>query len=209
MILLILIIIICVFVLFYKKKDDEYEGMELDNEDDDIVVNTNDIPRKIKKEEHAKNNDGEFFVREQFHEDYRDTMNSFNILTGKEVVFDGTVGDFAKTFITLINNSVNDDAIGWQSVLPEQHIESGWDKQMTNLGLPVSLYKEGLKRRPIRIIKLGGVEQSDDKYVLNMIIKKKGVKDKLVIKIYIKYISKTKVVITNVFIDGFLTKIIQ
>ena len=196
MLLFILIIIICIFVVFYPKKVEK-----MDNEIKKI--------KTIKQETPYEREQGEFFMKEQFHEDYRDTMNSFDLIRDKELVYDGTIGDFAKTFISIVNNNLNEQGIGWQSVLPDPHIESGWDKQMKYLGLPVSLYEEDLKKKPIRIVQMGDIFMRDDMYILRMIIRKKGVSDKLIIKLELKQISENKIKIVNIFVEGFLTKILK
>ena len=71
--------------------------------------------------------------------------------------------------------------------MPQQKIESGWDKQQKALGLPTSIYNEPAKKAPIKLIRIDHAEkyetEKEIRYSLFLIIQKLNVQDQLVIKV--------------------------
>ena len=148
-----------------------------------------------------------YFIESQFHQDYRDTINAFSLLTpNKKQIFNAMdlpiktnsppkseVKKLVKKFIKEINSTikkyVNDNLTpnSWNDVMPEKRIKTGWDEQMEQLGLPSSLYTDPAPKAPIKLIKLDHAEkfETDDeiKYNVFLIVQKRDVIDQLVIKV--------------------------
>jgi len=148
-----------------------------------------------------------YFIDKQFHEDYRDTITAFDHLLEYDkpkfnkaclpvsyTVVDKTeVKQLLKSFLRMLNNEITinvsnyvtvDD--GFQNIMPDPTVKSGWERQLENLGLPGDLFKQKLKSK-IKIIKVDKVEKvesdSQVKYTVYMIIQKLNVSDQMVVKI--------------------------
>jgi len=151
------------------------------------------------------------FVESQYHEDYRDTITAFNnIAPCQKSVFNQSnipanfsvlhldnidnVKKIVKDFIRAINTNVLNDIpeyrnanSGWDELIPEKKIKSGWDKQMEHLGLPTSIYNNPAKKSKVVLLNIDRVEkyETEDelKYVVFMFIMKKNIKDQLLLKV--------------------------
>jgi len=146
------------------------------------------------------------FVETHFHTDYRDTMNAFNILTEKKVLFndgmlkvdnasvDSTeIEELAKLFIDKTNDTVTNEVKGelsndgWFDFMPQKEIKSGWDIQQERLGLPNSLYDDTKQKAPIHLIKIDHaakyVTEKELKYDIYIIIQKGNTPDQLLVKV--------------------------
>lgn len=203
MLLLIIVIILCIIVLFYK--EEKYTNVDNAEDYDGFDFNFDISPKgkKVKGKGLLK----KYLIKEQFHPDFRDTINTMNIITGKNLEYDGNIEDLTNKFIDVVNAHRNSTAIAWQSVLPETHTESGWEKQMKYLGLPPTIYNEDLKREPLKVVYTSNATPIYDKYMIDMVIKKKGVNDLMALRLTYKPIKKGYVKITDIFTLGFLTDI--
>lgn len=148
------------------------------------------------------------FVENQWHTDYRDTQNAFEIVVPNrkqlfnlcalpvdqacEVPEKDTrylVSKFIKEINKTVKNKVSNElsATSWIDNMPQKQFESGWDKQQKALGLPTSIFKEPAKKAPIKLVKIDHAEkyetEKEIRYSLFLIIQKKNVQDQLVIKV--------------------------
>lgn len=148
------------------------------------------------------------FVDAQWHTDYRDTQNAFDLVVPNrkqlfnlcalpvdqvsEVPEKDTrylVSKFIKEINSTVKNKISNELsnTSWIDNMPQKKIESGWEKQQKALGLPTSIYKEPAKKAPIKLVKIDHAEkyetEKEIRYSLFLIIQKKHVKDQLVIKV--------------------------
>jgi hypothetical protein len=148
------------------------------------------------------------FLEMQYHQDYRDTMNAFNLIVPNQrqifnrgdlpiLTMEKPTNTEIKTLVTSFIKEVNKtlkysvgDSYGltnWDDNLPEKKYKSGWDKQQEALGLPCSVYTDPAPKAPIKLIKMDHAEkyETEDelKYLIFMIIQKKNVDDQLVVKV--------------------------
>jgi hypothetical protein len=232
------------------KKNNNYNDNKNDDENDDKKLNKYlDIILKAKysgKNKKIKVND--HFIEHQWHTDYRDTQNAFEmVVPNRKQLFNlgalpveqvseipqkdakYLVHKFIKEINKTIKNKVSNElsSTSWMDNMPQQKIESGWDKQQKALGLPTSIYKEPAKKAPIKLIKIDHAEkyetEKEIRYTLFLIIQKKHVKDQLVIKVNFvvdkndvnmdrdffakdKGSFRTNVMIEEISVIGFLTK---
>lgn len=149
-----------------------------------------------------------YFVEMQFHTDYRDTMNAFNLvapaqkqifnIAGLPVQFttpgDTEIRPLIKSFITEVNRCVKiqvDDFItpnsGWDEMQPERRMRSGWEKHQEALGLPTNIYREPAGKARIKLISIDRVEKYETgeqtRYVCYLIVQKRNVDEQMVIRI--------------------------
>jgi hypothetical protein len=188
----------------------EYDDDDCDDKYDDKKVDKYlDIILKAKyggKNKKIKVN--EYFIENQWHTDYRDTQNAFDLVVPNrkqlfnlcalpvdqvsEVSEKDTkylVSKFIKEINKTVKNKVSDElaTTSWIDNMPQKKVESGWDKQQKALGLPTSIYNEPAKKAPIKLVKIDHAEkyetEKEVRYSLFLIIQKKHVKDQLVIKV--------------------------
>ncbi len=149
-----------------------------------------------------------YFLEVQFHQDYRDTSNAFNLLSpDKRQIFNRSdmpitkvdqpsnnetknlITKFIKEVSKTIKNHVSNEITltSWQDNTPEKKFKSGWEKQQEELGLPGSIYLDPAEKAPIRLIKVDHTEkyetEDETKYVIFLIIQKKNVKDQMVVRV--------------------------
>lgn len=148
-----------------------------------------------------------FFQEMQFHQDYRDTMNAFNLLSDQKQFFNtadlpiinieqpshteikNLISKFIREVNKTVKNHVGEELTlnGWCDNMPQKKYESGWDKHQEMLGLPKSIYTDPAPKSSIRLIKLDHAEkyETDDeiKYVVFLIIQKRNVIDQMVVKV--------------------------
>lgn len=192
-------------------------------------------------------NVNEHFVENQWHTDYRDTMNAFSLVVPnvkqlfnlcalpvdqisevdeKDTLY--LVQKFIKEINSIVKNKVSGElgSTSWIDNMPQQKIESGWDRQQKALGLPTSVYKDPAKKAPISLVKIDHSEkyetEKEIRYSLFLIVQKKHVQDQLVIKVNFvldktdpnldrdffsdKNKYKTNIMIEEISIIGYLTK---
>lgn len=147
------------------------------------------------------------FVEMQFHTDYRDTLSAFNGMSNNRQLFNPTdkpittsspkknkVNKLVKSFIKELNKKIMNDvpstlnpSSGWDEVMPQDKVKSGWEKQMESLGLPASIYNEPAKKAKLQLLKIDeyySLETEDDvRIVCYLICKKKNVHDQIILKV--------------------------
>ena len=173
--------------------DDNYEYL------DDI---TQDKPSKQTYKVHP------YFVEMQFHNDYRDVITAFDCVveTGrplfnrsnqpvkavnvKKTEAKNLLRAFVKTLNKNIKNNIKNEAnldYGWKNVIPNKTVDSGWEKQMTALGLPSDIYGKNAKKSSVRIIRIDKVDKSEtDSQVridVYMVMQKLNISDQMVVKV--------------------------
>ena len=174
------------------------------------------------------------FVEGQFHNDYRDTITAFNnIAPSQKQVFNinndpakfsnpsqKEVNKLIKDFITELNKNVMEVVpdyrqpnTGWDEALPDPQVKSGWEKAQEELGLPKSVYPDPAKKSKVSIVKVDHLEkyETDEeiKYTCYLFLKKKNVKDIIVVKVSF-VINKdvlNDVVIEDIFMLGYMTEV--
>jgi len=148
-----------------------------------------------------------FFQEVQFHQDYRDTSNAFNLLTDQKPFFNladlpvtnvekpsnteikNLISKFIKEVNKTVKNHVSDEIAlnNWSDNMPQKKFKSGWEKQQEELGLPASIYTEPAPRSSIRLIKLDHAEKyetdAEVKYVVYLIVQKRNTEDQMVVKV--------------------------
>lgn len=174
------------------------------------------------------------FIEQQFHTDYRDTITAFNNLSPQKQIFNRSdmpiktivpkiseVKELVKSFVKQVNYNCKYNVTefieknsGWDELLPEQEVKSGWEKQQEKLGLPVSIYNKPAKKSKVKLIKVEHIEKyattDQIKYVIIMILQKPHVKDQIVIRLSMvlnnsnSLISTISVNIEEIFVMGFI-----
>lgn len=159
----------------------------------DKMIKMND---ELKKESILKAEINQFFQEIQFHQDYRDTMNGFNLMTEQKDVFNrnyepllktekpeiGEVSNIVDQFIDSLNEEImnnvgevgaeklNSWADNMQPVTSDNNIiknNSSWEEYNNELGLPNTIYKNPAKKEKINLVKIDNI----DKYETNNQIK--------------------------------------
>ena len=215
-ILNLLIIIIVLFIIYriYTSKPNSENFDKIINDLDDLceddIVKYDLDPSKyidaiLKSKKKLQVND--YFDETQFHTDYRDTLNAFNLISLQKSIFNKSdlpikevtvpqnreikelITKFIKEVNSTVKNNISDDSnlTDWHDNMPDKKIESGWDKQMKELGLPGSIYNEPAIRSSIKLIKMDHAEkiETDDeiKYTIYLIVQKRNTSDQMVVKI--------------------------
>lgn len=222
--IIIFIILLYLFWLFINNK-------QIKQKEDFAIIEEKDIkytPKKFKKSEKVNN----MLIKTQFDRNYRDVINAFNIIApSQKSMFnqDDLKEEYIRvdrkelkkimnSFIEQMNKIIIDEVsdnrtnlTGWNSLLPEKKIQSGWEKQMESLGLPQNLYHDPVKKSTIRIILIGDTYRIDTineiKYVCFLILQKNNIDEQIFIKIsfIITKGDKNKdVIIEEIFIIGFI-----
>jgi hypothetical protein len=149
-----------------------------------------------------------YFVEMQFHNDYKDVITAFDLMieTGRQIfnrsnlpvtvkeLNSNDATKMADVFITQLNevisqklNDFADVDNGWKNIQENKQIESGWEKQMTQLGLPDNLYDKGAKKALIKLIRIDkfvmSTTDSQTRYDIFMIVQKENSYDQMVIKV--------------------------
>ena len=213
-ILLILVIVLVFYKLYYSniKKGETFSPTGLQNlQGYDGDANTN---MKIKKKHRKCANDlfeddcvdrmfgsksaklakpieiniNPYFQEMQFHQDYRDTMNAFNLMCPQKKAFnkadlpllnaekptDAEVKPFVQKFVKELNKTVKNNVYdlaaqklnSWDDNMPnvgntEISKNTSWDKFQKELGLPTSIYPEPAKRAGVKLLKVDRVEKAE------------------------------------------------
>lgn len=149
-----------------------------------------------------------YFVDMRVHNDYRDTITSFNniapdqrpmfnrsVLPVKQIDVDPKqVKPLVKAFIKRVNEDVKYNVTdeleansGWDELAKEKKEKDGWKKQMDELGLPDDLYLSPAKRAKIKLLKIDDVQkfatEEQINFIVHMIIQKKNAQDQLIVKV--------------------------
>jgi hypothetical protein len=224
---LIIIIILLVFgymVLNKKENNTLVNNTLVNNQSDDLYKEENyDYLDEIFNDIEYKKNPNEisvitlkkksidikpYFVDMRVHNDYRDTITSFNniapdmrpmfnrsVLPVKQIDVDPKqVKPLVKAFIKRVNEDVKynvSDELkansGWDELAPEKKDKDGWKKQMDELGLPDDLYLSPAKRAKVKLLKIDAVQkfatEEQLNFVVHMIIQKKNATDQLIVKV--------------------------
>ena len=190
-----------------KKIKSSVETNEDFDEMDDFLLN-----KMIKKNKNNQIDNNEqvlpYFVEMQFHNDYKDVITAFDIMveTGRQIfnrsnlpvsvkeLIPSDAGIMADVFITQLNDvisrRINDYADienGWKNIQENKQIESGWEKQMKQLGVPDNLYDKGAKKALIKLIRIDkfvlSTTDAQTRYDIFMIIQKDNSYDQMVVKV--------------------------
>lgn len=150
-----------------------------------------------------------YFIDMKVHNDYRDTITSFNniapdqrplfnrsVLPVKQIDVDpNQVKPLVKAFIKRINDDVKynvtdelNEQSGWDELAEEKKMQQdGWSRQQKELGLPDSLWGGPATKAKIKLIKIDAVEkfatEEQINFVVHMILQKKNVSDQMVVKV--------------------------
>lgn len=223
-IFIVLLTIIWFFFGNYKK-----EKMTIIN--DEKIENSN----QDRKEKTIPYN----FIEASFHKDYMDVITAFNTFSsGYHQIFNPNnvpckvmknidneiVQKIVKNFIKQLNSNIKHDIpsfhqpnTGWDEIVPEQKVESGWEKVQRSLGLPGSLYNEPKMHTKIQLKNIYDITkyetENETRYICKIIISKQKVKDDLIFQCSFVMNSnalqediKTEyVVVEDIFVVGYLT----
>jgi hypothetical protein len=183
--------------------------------EEEIYDDNYDYLDDITMEDKDKNNDKinykihPYFVEMQFHNDYRDVITAFDCVveTGRPLFnrsnqpvksvevkkreAKNLLKAFVKTLNKNIKNNIKNEAelnYGWKNVMPNKTVkETGWEKQMTALGLPTDIYGKSAKKSSVRIIKIDRVDKfetdSQIRIDVYMILQKLNISDQMVVKV--------------------------
>lgn len=149
-----------------------------------------------------------YFVEMQFHNDYKDIITAFDIMveTGRQIFNRSNLpvtvkelnpidsNTMANVFINQLNdvvfrkiNDYENIGNGWKNIQENEKNESGWEKQMKQLGLPDNLYDKDAKKALIKLIRIDKFVMSftdtQTRYDIYMIIQKENSYDQMVIKL--------------------------
>jgi hypothetical protein len=222
-----------------------------DKYDDDILKNTiiNDVISWDNKSINSnvtlpKINPN--LLNNQFHNDYRDVLSAFNTLIPdsqqrfnlanipltysepeiKEVkpLINDFINVLNDTIISQIPNAKNPNT-GWDEMVPDPNIESGWDKMQKSLGLTPSLYEKPAMKNIVKLILIKYVQkyETDDeiKYAIEFVIQKINVEDQMYLRgtfvqdkrplrdennFFVDSNVQMKIIIEDLFVLGFLSK---
>ena len=211
----IIILVACIIYYFINKRNrcdnsENYSDEEIydDNYEylDDIVNNGIDNQDYSKKKHLYRVHP--YFVEMQFHNDYRDVITAFDCIveTGRPLfnrsnqpvqavtIKKSEVKNLLRTFVKTLNknikNNIKNEAnldYGWKNVMPNKTVESGWEKQMTSLGLPSDIYGKNAKKSSVRIIRIDKVDKfetdSQVRIDVYMIMQKLNISDQMVVKV--------------------------
>jgi len=182
-----------------------------------------------------------YFVDIQFHNDYRDVMTAINnIVSSKNPKlhkFDNCPNTFQKTkidicevadmiadFIDALNENIviyvpqyRNKNSGWDEMVPDMNMESGFDRVQRKIGAFPKLYDDPALKNCVKLININGATKyiQDDftKYECEIVIQKNNVNDQMIIKIdfvllngqYPNPEKDINVIIENIFTIGYLS----
>jgi len=216
--------------------DDDFDDIDVESNVDDVISNKKSPTYRVHP----------YFAEMQFHNDYRDVITAIDCVveTGRplfnrsnlpvkavEISKSETknlLRAFVKTLNRNIKNNIKNEAdlnYGWKNVMPNSNIESGWQKQLKELGLPEDIYGKNAKKSSVRIIKIDRVDKFETKDQVRidvyLVMQKLNVSDQMVTKVSFvmdkddlnmdrNFFKKNKDVdlnvhIESIFIVGYLT----
>jgi hypothetical protein len=190
----------------HKKKS---KKNNIKSRDNDVVFTNDCIERMTTKKNKIIVNP--YYQEIQFHQDYRDTMNAFNIMCEQKRIFnsqdlpivsikapkENDIKNIVKNFIKELNKVVKKnvyDVAGqkltnWNDNMPVTNLrnDNKWDKFQKELGLPASIYPEPAQKASVKLIKIDNIEgtetMSEIRYSVHLILQKKNVEDQMIVKI--------------------------
>jgi len=188
----------------YAYLDDIFDQMETKKINNQQLNNKKITNQQLNNQQLIK----PYFVDMRVHNDYRDTITSFNdiapdqrpifnrsVLPVKQIdVNPKEVKSLVKAFIKRVNDTVKyiiTDELkansGWDELSPEKKEQDGWKKQMRDLGLPDDLYLSPAKRAKVKLIKIDQVQkfatEEQLNYIVYMILQKKNAQDQMIVKV--------------------------
>lgn len=228
----LIIVIVFVFYKFYEKSTQSNENFA-PTKFDENVTNQKEIKPKKKKlkernnlfeekcvermnntknKENFPNETNPYFQEIQFHQDYRDTLNAFNLLCEQKKAFNKSdtpilkasnpaeeeVNKLVTRFVKELNKTIRKDVgdvagqklNSWNDNMPVTNLrkkDDSWEKYMKDLGLPPSIYPEPANRAQVKLIKIDYIEKlettNETKYSVHLIIQKKNVTDQMIVKV--------------------------
>lgn len=219
-----ILIIVAIIVLAYKwyesfKSDNntpndvtqEDKPAEIEETQTESTESTIKIPRsKTKKMKKLKKipKENPYYTEVQFHTDYRDTQNAFQILVpNQKQLFNRSdlplinvsaasnqdVIALVKNFIKEVNRTIDTQVADgitpqdWKNSYGERDFKSGWEKQQERLGLPGSIYNNPAKKAHVRLVKVDRAErfetEDEIRFTVYMILQKIGTEDQMVVKV--------------------------
>ena len=160
---IIIVVSILIIILLILAKSRRHEAVER--------LTTIDKPNKTRYIAEIDPN----FIEGQFHADYMDVITSFNNLSANrrqifninnvpcEVTKDvdqHEVYDMLVDFTETLNEDIKKNVpmmhtanSGWDELLPEHTVETGWEKVQKQLGLPTSLFTKPKMHTHVRLSK--------------------------------------------------------
>jgi hypothetical protein len=218
-----LLIIITIIILIYKyynsyylQKDENKEDFAVDFEGafgskKEIKENVYDTSMKyidliLKSKKKQVTNP--YVIDSHFHNDYRDTLNAFqmlvpnqrqlfnrgdlpiiNVSTPSNSEIKPLLKNFIKEANKVLDNNVADElhVRDWKNNYGEKEHDRGWDKQQEKLGLPGSIYTDPAKKAHIKLVKVNHSERRETEdeiqYIIFAVVQKVNVKDQMVVKV--------------------------
>ena len=216
-IIIILVVFYLIYIMVLPKSTDEQFGNSCKNKKikskkknrrhrSDLDLYLDILNNNTNASTSELNNDCQF-TEIQFHNDYRDVLTAISSLAAQKQLFNTsdkpveTTQPHNKKVTRLINyfmkelnrvvkgncsSSINSSS-GWNEVLPQDNVKSGWDKHMESLGLPSSIYTPPATKTKLKLIDVKNtfaVESDDDMRITCIVLcKKKNVLDKILLKI--------------------------
>jgi hypothetical protein len=196
------------------KSDKNIKNNKKSKQLDDIVLdkifNKNNRNNRNNTKQNSLNNSKPlpYFVEMQFHNDYKDVITAFDIMieTGRQIfnrsnqpvsvkeLIPTDSQKMVQAFMLQLNDVMKrrikdfaDIENGWKNVQENKQIQSGWEKQMKQIGLPENLYDIGAKKSNIKLIRIDkfvmSTTDSQTRYDIFLIIQKENSYDQMVIKL--------------------------
>jgi hypothetical protein len=230
-IFVVIVVLIAIFLLYKLNKKNNIDNFDvIDN-----VVNEFTDNEVLNKYENSNKEiiNNEYFNATQYHGDYLDVINAFNTLSPNNKQIFNINNDFCKTtknvdvekvgvivddFIKelqehIANNNISKENVtSWQTVLPRQKYNDGFEKVRKSLGLPEKLYNDNVVNTKIYLVEYSDIVKyetnNEVKYSTYILIGRKQSKDKIFIKVSFMYDKKlpNNIIIENINILGYISK---
>lgn len=206
-----LIIILAIGALIYRyflMKTNEESETQQEKEIWDNFEDEKSLHIKKKKTHKDKNLENPYVLDTQFHNDYRDTINAFQILLPqqKQLFNRGNVPltkvtvpeteeikPFVKNFIKEVNKTLDKHvkneyiAKDWKNNYSEKKYDDGWAKQQEKIGIPGSIHSKPAEKTHIELVKVKHAEKRETEdeiqYIIYLIVKKTNVDDQMSLKV--------------------------
>ena len=221
------------------EKNDKKQKQQILDLDYNVSKRTdNKKPSKIKNSnKFLKNYE---LIKNYYHVDYKDIITIINnIYSSGESKFNlsnlpvknikinkndeeiNDINEIIYDFIDELNNYIRNlsEDINvkktWNNISNEKNMDSGWEKQRENLGLPPSLYNKPAENEIIELIDIVDIQKyitygeiGEEKISLMIILKKLNVKDMILIKIdFLRNLfNNDSLIIDNIYIIGYIMK---
>lgn len=171
-----------------KNKKQKYSGKSMHKDVFKYFDKLDDFNEESKEQSIKTATLNPYFQEIQFHQDYRDTMNAFNLMCDQKNVFNKNflpllknshatlteVTNIVDQFITTLNENIvkNVDDIAaskllsWNDNMPPVtndndiiNTKSSWEKYNKELGLPNSIYQQPAKREKVNLLKIDNIDK--------------------------------------------------